>query len=869
MVELCLKVCRNSFLRMFLGVFAFTALADAQSASLVLGSAAGTPGSNVTVNLALSAGGSQAAALQWTLQYSSTDITGVSAAIGAAASSAGKSLTCTGATCVIFGFNQSVIADGLIAQLTFTIAPGTTSTSLPIQMTQVVLSDTSGGNIPVSVTVGSIAVVQPAAVVVSGLSCSLTTLSPSGKSTCVVTLNQPATGSGAAVALSSNNASVSVPASATVLAGAATTSFTATAGTFNTDGSAQITAALNGSTGSASLTLTALSQVSSLSCTPALLNPNGQSTCLVALSKAGPASGASIALSSNSASVSVPASVTVIGGATTTSFTATAGTFTTDGSAQINASLNGQSQAFALTLKALAQIQVTSITCNPATFNGGSSSTCKVTLSGAPSTNGSVTLSSNAANVTVPSSITIPSGQISAQFMAASTLLDVDTNAAVTASFGSSHQSTTLTLIGVRPTLLSCSPLTLSAGGSTKCTVQLNRAPQPKRITLQVSSGSTSIQVPQTLSTKPQQTQYSFTARAATFARPGTVLLSVAYLTSVASANIGILAPGAPALLAPTKMTTTVGTAVTVAAQADDLSGLNVSLSANNLPDGASFTVNNASTTLPATTVVSGAIRWVPKADQVGTYSFNFDAQSAAGTTSQKVIIQVASPVPQITGVLNAASLSTQQVCSPGSLAIIQGTGFQVPSPVNGNTASRISVNVNGVPTRILDVSPTQITFRCPENIKGQSFTLQVSNRFGASNSVAVAVQDAAPGIFTLDSSGTGQGVAYVNGGSNIAALPDPSFAGQPASPGDTLTLLMTGLPDGPVASSETSVTIGQITAEVLSVVDVPLSPGLKMLNVNVPQTVPVGDSIPVQVFSQGSNAQSNTATIAIALADR
>ena len=87
-------------------------------------------------------------------------------------------------------------------------------------------------------------------------------------------------------------------------------------------------------------------------------------------------------------------------------------------------------------------------------------------------------------------------------------------------------------------------------------------------------------------------------------------------------------------------MTTTVDTAVTITAQAEDSSGLNVKLSADNLPTGASFTVDKGSTASPATAGVSGVIQWVPQADQVGSYSVKLAAQSAAGTTSQKVTIQ-------------------------------------------------------------------------------------------------------------------------------------------------------------------------------------------------------------------------------------
>ncbi len=197
-------------------------------------------------------------------------------------------------------------------------------------------------------------------------------------------------------------------------------------------------------------------------------------------------------------------------------------------------------------------------------------------------------------------------------------------------------------------------------------------------------------------------------------------------------------------------MTTTVDTPVTITAQAEDPSGLNVNLSAANLPAGASFTVDNGATTSPATPGVSGVIQWVPQANQVGTYSVNIGAQSAAGTTLQKLTIQVTAQVPQISAVANAASLSTQQVCSPGSLAIIQGTALQIPTASSGDPADQTTVTVNGVAAEITDASATQITFRCPQSNPNQKLALLVSNRFGVSNTAKVTVQRAAAGIFTL-----------------------------------------------------------------------------------------------------------------------
>ena len=553
------------------------------------------------------------------------------------------------------------------------------------------------------------------------------------------------------------------------------------------------------------------------------------------------------------------------------------------GSAQLTASLIGSTQAFTLSLKASTQIQVTGLTCSPTTFNTGSSSVCKVMLNGAPGANVAIALSSDTANVHVPSSITISSGQTSAQFNVTSTLVDADKTATLSATLGGGSRTIALTLIGVRPSSLSCSPLALSAGGSTRCTVHLNRAAQTSQLTLLVSSSSASLQVPQSITLRSWQTQYSFTARAGTFAPPGPVEITAAYLASAVSAGITILAPSAPTLMAPSSLTTTAGNPLQITAQAQDLRGLNVNLTANGLPDGASFTVappaaTGFAATPPAASSpaaistaadgTSGVMAWTPTLAQIGVYSVRLNASSSAGATGQTVTIRVASPVPQIGAVLNAASLSASQVCVAGSLAVVEGSALIAPSNNAAWGIAKTELTVNGDSVDIILASETELAFRCPENASGSVLRVQVATSFGVSNTFRVKGLDAAPGIFTLDGSGTGQGLVFLSGTGDVAALTDPGFPSQPAVPGDTLSLVVTGLPDmfaEHAAPSLVQVTIGHFAAEVLSLAGIDEYPGVKMLAVRVPRHAPVGDSIPVQVFSQRQEAESNTVTIAIA----
>src|SRR5580658_9895640 len=68
--------------------------AFAQAPSLSLASGSAVQGSSLPLNLSLSAGTNAPAAMQWTLTYSTTAITSLSAAAGPALTAAGDTLSC-------------------------------------------------------------------------------------------------------------------------------------------------------------------------------------------------------------------------------------------------------------------------------------------------------------------------------------------------------------------------------------------------------------------------------------------------------------------------------------------------------------------------------------------------------------------------------------------------------------------------------------------------------------------------------------------------------------------------------------------------------------------------------------------------------
>jgi chitodextrinase len=97
-------------------------------------------------------------------------------------------------------------------------------------------------------------------------------------------------------------------------------------------------AAGNSSAPSASATATTFVLVSSLACSPSSLGSGAASACTVTVSKAAPSSGVVVVLSSSSSALSIPVSVTVPSGATSASFSATAGTVSTAQTATVSAS---------------------------------------------------------------------------------------------------------------------------------------------------------------------------------------------------------------------------------------------------------------------------------------------------------------------------------------------------------------------------------------------------------------------------------------------------------------------------------------------------------------------------------------------------
>ena len=280
-----------------------------------------------------------------------------------------------------------------------------------------------------------------------------------------------------------------------------------------------------------------------LSCSPASVLSGGSSTCTVTLNQPAPAGGATVALSANNATLTVPAAVTVPASSTSATFTATLGTITTNQSATVTATLNGSSQAATLSL--VAPTLVSSLSCNPASVNSGSSTTCTVTLSQAAATGGaSVALSTNNATLTVPAAVTVPASSTSATFTATAGTVTISQSATITATLNASSQATTLSLLDpVLISTLSCDSNSLLAGASSNCTVTLT-APAPQGgVDVSVSSDHAAVTVPASVAVPAASSTATFQATAGTEPLTGdsTQAVTVTAALNGASPNTSLL----------------------------------------------------------------------------------------------------------------------------------------------------------------------------------------------------------------------------------------------------------------------------------------------------------------------------------------
>jgi len=243
---------------------------------------------------------------------------------------------------------------------------------------------------------------------------------------------------------------------------------------------------------------------------------------------------------------------------------------------------------------------------------------------------------------------------------------------------------------------------------------------------------------------------------------------------------------------------------------------------------------------------------------------------------------------PVVAGVTSAGSYAVGSV-APGEIVTLFGVvlGPNVPSGliINTNgmvatTNSQTQVFFDATPTPIISTFATQTNVQVPYALAGQTTTnLTVKYNGIVSAPTTLNVAPSAIGLFTHDSSGSGQG-AVLNQDLSLNSLSNP------AARGSVVVLYGTGegqtnppgvegtfsplVPPWLVPVLPVSVTIGGLPGVVQFVGEAPGEiSGLVQINVTVPVSAPTGAAVPVVVTAGttgtiGASSSQSSVTIAI-----
>jgi len=248
--------------------------------------------------------------------------------------------------------------------------------------------------------------------------------------------------------------------------------------------------------------------------------------------------------------------------------------------------------------------------------------------------------------------------------------------------------------------------------------------------------------------------------------------------------------------------------------------------------------------------------------------------QNLQGALVLNAEVQATDGVPSIAngGVVSAASFAGEAPLAPGSLFAAFGTrladgtntpnGFPLPTLLG---ATRVAIG--GRETPLFYAGPsgggTQVNGILPYTLlPNTSYQMSVRRGNRRSNYAEVTLGAAQPSVFTLNLSGTGQGI--VVDGTRPTVVVD---AANPIERGGVVVIYVEGLgavnravnagepaPSGPLAEAvaQVSASIGGQDAQILFAGLTPFFTGLYQINAVVPQTVTPGNAVQLVVTAGG-----------------
>ncbi len=323
-----------------------------------------------------------------------------------------------------------------------------------------------------------------------------------------VTLSGTAGPGGTVVGLGSSSNNAIVATSVTVLSGQNSATY-------------QISTLPVGSSTNSTLTATlgAVSQTATLAITPAaisslVLNPNAvvgglSSTGTVSLAGNAPSGGIVVHLSSNSAVVTSPQTVTISAGSSSANFVINTSPVLNDSAVTISATQGGTTLNAALTVQVPLLLN---LMLNPNSVVGGNQTTGTITLARPATSEGAVvTLGSDSPCAITVASVSVPAGAMSATFEVQTVGVAATTGANISANIAGTIRSAPLSILPSTLGSLTVNPSTIVGGTSTTGTIQLSGTAPSIGTIVNLASNSLKAIVPSSVKIAAGSSTASFT----------------------------------------------------------------------------------------------------------------------------------------------------------------------------------------------------------------------------------------------------------------------------------------------------------------------------------------------------------------------
>jgi uncharacterized protein (TIGR03437 family) len=225
-------------------------------------------------------------------------------------------------------------------------------------------------------------------------------------------------------------------------------------------------------------------------------------------------------------------------------------------------------------------------------------------------------------------------------------------------------------------------------------------------------------------------------------------------------------------------------------------------------------------------------------------------------------------------GVVNAAgNAPVGNPISPGEFIAIYGSGLSTQTltatPPYTAALGGVSVSIGGFPAPMYLVSPAQINCLVPYEVNAGagSVAITVTSGSARSNTITQSIAPTAPGVFSIDLTGTGDG-AITHANNSLVN------SGNPAVAGETLVVYLTGLGvlQSPIVDGQAPVPEGTDSAVAVVQVQVdgvaspnvsyaginPVYPGLYQINFQVPP-IPDQGEVPLLIVAGTAGTQEVT----------